>query len=112
MALAKTLLNSTSEMCPNLITSHIQYDAVTPDIMVVPEPAGEFDPVALESSLMDAWRVEGTFAKSIESRRGHGSAFTFLEGPPTANGKRNPSCNFETVQRYGMQMEDNARACG
>ena len=68
----KTLLNSTSQMCPNLITSHIQYDAFTPEVMVVPEPAGEFDPVALESSLMDTWRVEGTFAKSIDSRIEHG----------------------------------------
>ncbi len=116
MALEKTLLNSTSKICPNLITSHIQYVPFTPGIMVVPEPAGEFDPVALESSLMDTWRVEGTFAKSIESRRGHGSAFTFLEGPPTANGKpgihhvisrlfKDMVCRWKTMQGHVVERK-------
>ncbi|DAC38632.1 MAG TPA: isoleucine--tRNA ligase, partial [Candidatus Poseidoniales archaeon] len=84
--------------------------------MVVPEPAGEFDPVALESSLMDTWRVEGTFAKSIESRRGHGSAFTFLEGPPTANGKpgihhvisrlfKDMVCRWKTMQGHVVERK-------
>jgi len=55
--------------------------------MVVPSQPGELDPVALENSLMTIWEGEGTFSKSIESRRIHNSPFTFLEGPPTANGK-------------------------
>ena len=88
MALAKTLLNSTSEMCPNLITSHIQYDAVTPDIMVVPEPAGEFDPVALESSLMDAWRVEGTLPNPLSQEEDMDPLSHFLKGHPLPMGNR------------------------
>jgi len=55
--------------------------------MSVPVSPGELDPVDLENSLMGIWQDEGTFSKSIESRRKLNSAFTFLEGPPTANGK-------------------------
>ena len=55
--------------------------------MVVPTTPGELDPVALETALMDLWDSEGTFLKSIDDRRASGSPFTFLEGPPTANGK-------------------------
>ena len=55
--------------------------------MVVPNSPGELDPVALETSLMKTWSSEKTFEKSIENRRLDNSPFTFLEGPPTANGK-------------------------
>ena len=55
--------------------------------MSVPVSPGELDPVDLENSLMGIWQDEGTFSKSIESRRELNSPFTFLEGPPTANGK-------------------------
>ena len=55
--------------------------------MVVPTPAGGLDPVALETGLMKIWSDEETFAQSIEARRATSSPFTFLEGPPTANGK-------------------------
>ncbi|MBI88413.1 MAG: isoleucine--tRNA ligase [Euryarchaeota archaeon] len=55
--------------------------------MSVPVSPGDLDPVALENSLMGIWNEEGTFSKSIESRRRHNSPFTFLEGPPTANGR-------------------------
>jgi|TARA_B110000263_G_scaffold69255_1_gene60248 isoleucyl-tRNA synthetase len=55
--------------------------------MTVPKAAGELDPVALETSLIEIWNNEKTFAESIENRRGGESPFTFLEGPPTANGK-------------------------
>ena len=55
--------------------------------MSVPVSPGELDPVDLENSLMGIWQDEGTFSKSIESRRQLNSPFTFLEGPPTANGK-------------------------
>ena len=36
---------------------------------------------------MEAWEKESTFSESIESRREKNSPFTFLEGPPTANGR-------------------------
>ena len=55
--------------------------------MTVPKTAGELDPVSLETSLIELWNNEKTFAKSIEKRRVGESPFTFLEGPPTANGK-------------------------
>ncbi len=55
--------------------------------MVVPQSPGELDPVSLENSLISIWEGEETFHKSIESRKILGSPFTFLEGPPTANGK-------------------------
>ena len=55
--------------------------------MVVPNSPGELDPVALETSLMKTWSSEKTFEKSIENRKLDNSPFTFLEGPPTANGK-------------------------
>ena len=55
--------------------------------MSAPVSPGELDPVALENSLMEIWQDEGTFSKSIESRRELESPFTFLEGPPTANGR-------------------------
>ena len=55
--------------------------------MTVPKTAGELDPVALETSLIETWNNEKTFTQSIEQRRNGNSPFTFLEGPPTANGK-------------------------
>jgi len=55
--------------------------------MSVPVSPGSLDPVTLENSLMKIWGEEGTFSKSIESRRKFASPFTFLEGPPTANGR-------------------------
>ena len=55
--------------------------------MTVPKTAGELDPVALETSLIETWNNEKTFTQSIEQRRNGSSPFTFLEGPPTANGK-------------------------
>jgi len=55
--------------------------------MVVPHSPGNLDPVSLENSLMESWGEESTFLESIESRRNLESPFTFLEGPPTANGR-------------------------
>ena len=55
--------------------------------MAAPKPAGDLDPVSLETSLMQIWSDENTFSQSIEARRDSVSPFTFLEGPPTANGK-------------------------
>ena len=36
---------------------------------------------------MEVWEKESTFSESIESRREKDSPFTFLEWPPTANGR-------------------------
>jgi isoleucyl-tRNA synthetase len=40
----------------------------------------------LETRLMELWKKEGTFQKSLELRLGR-PRFVFYEGPPTANGK-------------------------
>ncbi len=42
--------------------------------------------VEREKRVLDFWRGEKVFEKSIEDRRGHPS-YTFYDGPPTANGK-------------------------
>jgi isoleucyl-tRNA synthetase len=39
----------------------------------------------LEKSLLDVWRKNNTFRRSVDTRRGN-SRFVFYEGPPTANG--------------------------
>jgi len=41
---------------------------------------------ALEVQLMQRWKDEGTFERSLEMREGR-PRFVFYEGPPTANGK-------------------------
>jgi len=41
---------------------------------------------ALEEEILELWRVERTFERSLESREGE-PEFVFYEGPPTANGR-------------------------
>ncbi len=55
--------------------------------MAVPKPTANLDPVKLENHLIELWEKEKIFEKSIDIRREKNSPFTFLEGPPTANGK-------------------------
>ncbi|MBS2034061.1 isoleucine--tRNA ligase [bacterium] len=52
-----------------------------------------FDPVqsgvtfpALEEKVLEFWRTQDTFAKSVERNQGN-PTYVFYEGPPTANGK-------------------------
>jgi len=42
--------------------------------------------VALEESVLETWRREDTFRRSLDATR-RGEAFVFYEGPPTANGR-------------------------
>jgi isoleucyl-tRNA synthetase len=64
-----------------------------------------FDPVrgqpdfpALEASIATWWRDRGTYAKSLDRRRG-ASRFVFFEGPPTANGMPHPGhCLTRTIK--------------
>lgn len=42
--------------------------------------------VALEESVLETWREEGTFQRSLAATRG-APEFVFFEGPPTANGR-------------------------
>ena len=41
---------------------------------------------ALEEKVLELWRQQGTFQKSLEHRQG-APTYVFYEGPPTANGK-------------------------
>ena len=47
---------------------------------------GNYNPVELEKEVAERWEKDKTFENSIENRRSS-KPFTFLEGPPTANGK-------------------------
>ena len=47
---------------------------------------GNYNPVELEKEVAERWGKNKTFENSIENRRSS-KPFTFLEGPPTANGK-------------------------
>jgi isoleucyl-tRNA synthetase len=50
---------------------------------------GKPDFPALEKEIAAFWRADGTYAKSLERRRG-ARRFVFFEGPPTANGMPHP----------------------
>ena len=74
-----------------------------------------YDPVGLELSVAKRWKDEGTFGKSIEQRQGSKS-FTFLEGPPTANGKpgihhvlsrlyKDMVCRWKTMEGYVVERK-------
>ena len=43
-------------------------------------------PDALERQLLETWKAERLFQRSLEQRQG-GTPFVFFEGPPTANGR-------------------------
>ncbi len=79
------------------------------------QSTGIYDPVGLELSVAKRWKDEGTFEKSIEQRRGS-KAFTFLEGPPTANGKpgihhvlsrlyKDMVCRWKTMEGYVVERK-------
>ena len=76
---------------------------------------GIYDPVDLELSVAKRWKDEGTFGKSIEQRQGS-KPFTFLEGPPTANGKpgihhvlsrlfKDMVCRWKTMEGYVVERK-------
>ncbi|MFY8220874.1 MAG: class I tRNA ligase family protein, partial [Pirellulales bacterium] len=59
---------------------------------------GKPDFPALEKSIAALWRDRGTYAKSLEQRRG-AKRFVFYEGPPTANGMPHPGhCLTRTIK--------------
>lgn len=45
----------------------------------------QIDLPAIEKSILEFWKSEDIFHRSVTSRSG-GSSWTFYEGPPTANG--------------------------
>ena len=79
------------------------------------QSTGIYDPVGLELSVAKRWKDEGTFEKSMERRRGS-QPFTFLEGPPTANGKpgihhvlsrlyKDMVCRWKTMEGYVVERK-------
>ena len=79
------------------------------------QSTGIYDPVGLELSVAKRWKDDGTFEKSIEQRQGS-KPFTFLEGPPTANGKpgihhvlsrlyKDMVCRWKTMEGYVVERK-------
>lgn len=54
--------------------------------MTFKEVSGRYDGPALESAVLDFWREQDVFSKTLAMSQGR-PLFTFNEGPPTANGK-------------------------
>lgn len=54
--------------------------------MAIQPPPAEYKPQAVEAEILDFWRRERIFERSV-SERASGPPWIFLEGPPTANGK-------------------------
>ena len=80
------------------------------------DQGGKLDPVHLENQIIQVWNDEGSFESSIDARRELGTAFTFLEGPPTANGKpgihhvlsrlyKDMVCRWKTMQGYVVERK-------
>ena len=65
--------------------------------MARPTSAGELNAVALETALLEAWKQEDAFRRSIDTNA-NGAPFIFLEGPPTANGK--PGIHHVVARAY------------
>ena len=83
--------------CAVCLKGEVQVKTSSRLAMARPQSAGELDAVALETSLLDAWKKENAFQQSIDSNR-NGAPFIFLEGPPTANGK--PGIHHVVARAY------------
>ena len=87
-----------------------------------PQRPGSYRPVppqidlpAMEREVLDLWRSERTFDKSLQARAG-AAAWTFYEGPPTANGRpgthhvearvfKDVFPRFRTMQGYRVERK-------
>jgi isoleucyl-tRNA synthetase len=52
----------------------------------LPPPPPEYKPQDVEREILDFWKAQHIFERSVSQRQGH-ERFVFLDGPPTANGK-------------------------
>ncbi|MCX7696216.1 MAG: isoleucine--tRNA ligase [Bacteroidales bacterium] len=78
----------------------------------------EYDELNLPKTaqeILEFWRINNIFQKSISSREGH-PAFVFYEGPPSANGKpgihhvmsrtiKDLFCRYKTLKGYQVQRK-------
>ena len=79
------------------------------------EEVTRFDHPSLEEDILSWWRSNGIFEKSISQREG-APAFTFYEGPPTANGKpgihhvmaraiKDIFCRYKTMKGFRVERK-------
>ncbi|MGH3445351.1 MAG: class I tRNA ligase family protein, partial [Nocardioidaceae bacterium] len=75
----------------------------------------QVDLPALEHEVLDFWRENRTFEKSVEANQGR-ATWTFFEGPPTANGQpgthhvearafKDAFPRFKTMQGYQVNRK-------
>lgn len=88
--------------------------STTAERAAFPEPE-RFDLPALEEEILERWRAENIFEKSLSEREG-AEAFTFYEGPPTANGRpgihhvmaraiKDLFCRYKTMRGYRVERK-------
>ncbi len=76
---------------------------------------GQLDLPAIDREILEAWRSENTFQKSIETRPKERS-FVFYEGPPSANGVpgihhvmartvKDLFCRYQTMKGYRVERK-------
>ncbi|PSQ98174.1 MAG: isoleucine--tRNA ligase [Bacteroidetes bacterium QS_9_68_14] len=91
-----------------------QDDTLAADPAAFPAPE-RFDPPALEERILERWDAENIFEKSLTERE-DAPAFTFYEGPPTANGRpgihhvmsraiKDLFCRYKTMQGYRVERK-------
>ena len=79
------------------------------------EEVRRFDLPALEEDVLAWWKAHDVFQKSIDARAG-APAFTFYEGPPTANGRpgihhvmaraiKDLFCRYRTMKGYRVERK-------
>ncbi len=56
---------------------------------MIQSPPQKYNPKAVEQKILDFWKEQKIFHKSIEKRK-NSEPYVFLEGPPTANGLPHP----------------------
>ena len=79
------------------------------------EEVKRFDHAALEQEILALWEQRGIFRKST-AKRAHRKAFTFYEGPPTANGRpgihhvmartiKDVFCRYKTMKGFYVERK-------
>ncbi len=77
---------------------------------MIQSPPQKYRPHAVERNILEFWKDNNVFQKSINQRK-HSDPYVFLEGPPTANGLPHPGhvltrvvkdlvCRYQTMHGY------------
>lgn len=70
----------------------------------------------IETEVLERWKEQGVFTKTLEKTKGKKKRFVFFEGPPTANGKpgihhviarafKDVICRFKTMQGFFVERK-------